>query len=192
MSFNLSYILVVVLSLLLSFCQPVVASTPTWIVQQSRGQIDEITAAQIIEAVITNAQLNGVNPDTVFKIISVESRYKPFSLSNKGAKGLMQVMPKYHRERYVGEDIYNTDTNIRVGVEILSEYIYSRYCGGSEECGIRRYYGDLKSNSYLNLVRSVRLPDKEQIPVDIALSSCKRYNLTDRHFSLAGEECNNS
>mgnify|MGYP000665097631 CR=1 FL=1 len=192
MSINMRYILVVILSLLLSFCQPVAASTPTWIVEQSRGQLDEIAAAQVIEAVIANANLNGINPDTVFKVISVESRYKPRSVSNKGARGLMQVMPVYHKSRYIGENIHDIDTNIRVGVEILSEYIYSNYCGGNEDCGIRRYYGDLRSNRYLNLVRGVKLPDKSEVIVDIAQVSCKRYNLADRGFSLVGEECNNS
>lgn len=192
MSINMRYILVVVLTLLLSFCQPTVATTPTWIVQQSRGQLDEIAAAQVIKAVIANANLNSVNPDTVFKVISVESRYKPFSVSNKGARGLMQVMPIYHKSRYIGEDIHDIDTNIRVGVEILSEYIYSGYCGGNEDCGIRRYYGDLKSNRYLNLVRSVKLPDKSEVPMAVAQVGCKRYNLADRGFSLVGEECSNS
>jgi hypothetical protein len=155
----LSYLTVAIISTLLAFCQPVAASTPAWIVEQSRGKVDNSTAIEIIEAVNKHAGNYGVNPKLIFKIIWVESRFNKKAVSKANAKGLMQVMGKYHKQRYTGENIFSIETNVRVGVEIFKEYRDSNQCSGNEICGLRRYYGDRTSNRYPNKIYAVNVPD---------------------------------
>jgi soluble lytic murein transglycosylase-like protein len=68
----------------------------------------------------------GVDPLLVLAVIAIESRYNPVAESTVGAKGLMQVIPKYHLEKLIdhgGEQaLLDPYVNIRVGTQILREY----------------------------------------------------------------------
>jgi soluble lytic murein transglycosylase-like protein len=56
-----------------------------------------------------------IDPALVKAIIRVESEYNPNAISNKGAKGLMQLMPV--TARYLGvDDVFNPEQNIHAGV----------------------------------------------------------------------------
>ena len=58
--------------------------------------------------------------------MAIESRYNPVAESVMGAKGLMQVIPKYHPEKlfdHGGEQaLLEPEVNILVGAQILREY----------------------------------------------------------------------
>jgi hypothetical protein len=60
----------------------------------------------------------GVDPTLVRAVIQVESGYQPRARSNKGAVGLMQVMPATGR-RYGISNLYDPSANIRAGVTHL-------------------------------------------------------------------------
>lgn len=84
----------------------------------------------------------GVDPLLILAVISVESRFNPIAESDMGAKGLMQVIPKFHTEKLAvhgGEDaVLDPKTNILVGAQILKDYI--RLAGGLE-AGLQMYNG---------------------------------------------------
>jgi hypothetical protein len=84
----------------------------------------------------------GLDPLLILAVISVESRFNPIAESDMGAKGLMQVIPKFHTEKLAlhgGEDaVLDPKTNILVGAQILKEYI--RVAGGLE-AGLQMYNG---------------------------------------------------
>jgi soluble lytic murein transglycosylase-like protein len=60
-----------------------------------------------------------VDPALVKAIIMVESSYNPNAVSRKGAKGLMQLMPRTAASLGV-EDIFNPEHNIDAGVRYFS------------------------------------------------------------------------
>ena len=68
-----------------------------------------------------------VDPLLVVAVMAVESSYNPFAQSWAGAKGLMQIIPKYHLEKFVefgGESaVFDPRVNIWVGARILREYL---------------------------------------------------------------------
>jgi soluble lytic murein transglycosylase-like protein len=64
------------------------------------------------------AREKGVDPTLVRAVIQVESSYQPRARSNKGALGLMQVMPATAR-RYGIRNLYDPTANIRAGVTHL-------------------------------------------------------------------------
>jgi soluble lytic murein transglycosylase-like protein len=64
----------------------------------------------------------GVDPILVRAVISVESDFNPRCVSNKGARGLMQLMPETARQ-YGVRDVYNPDDNIRGGVHYLADLL---------------------------------------------------------------------
>jgi soluble lytic murein transglycosylase len=75
--------------------------------------------------------VNGVDPLLVAAIIREESQYDWRAVSRVGAIGLMQVMPatanavalRHHLPGVVREDLFDQETNIRIGVRYVEELL---------------------------------------------------------------------
>ena len=99
-----------------------------------------------MELIVAAAYLAGrdyeVDPLLILGVMAVESRFNPFAESAMGAQGLMQVIPKFHMERFEEHGgqkaILNPVANINVGADILKEYIAR---AGGIEAGLKRYSG---------------------------------------------------
>jgi hypothetical protein len=90
----------------------------------------------------------GLDPILVLAVISIESRFNPIAESVMGAKGLMQIIPKYHLDKLRaagGEDmVFDPESNIHIGARILQEYVYRT---GTLEAGLQFYNGAWRDNS---------------------------------------------
>lgn len=99
-------------------------------------------AGRMVSAAHRAAAEVGLDPLLVLAVISVESRFNPIAESGMGAKGLMQIIPKYHRAKLseMGGDeaVLDPESNIHVGTRILQEYVYRT---GSLEAGLQFYNG---------------------------------------------------
>lgn len=82
------------------------------------------------EKITRYARAQGLSPRLVQALVQVESGYNPRALSNKGAMGLMQLMPDTARELGV-TDAYDPDQNLRGGTRYLWQMI-RRYQGNLE------------------------------------------------------------
>jgi soluble lytic murein transglycosylase-like protein len=65
----------------------------------------------------------GVPVELVDAVIQVESDWNPYAVSNKGAAGLMQLMPAT-AVRFGVRDRFDIEDNIRGGVEYLAWLMY--------------------------------------------------------------------
>jgi hypothetical protein len=74
------------------------------------------------EVISAISEAQGVNPLLVRALIQVESNYRPKARSNRGAMGLMQLMPATAREYKVGNP-YDPKANIAAGVRHLKGLI---------------------------------------------------------------------
>ena len=90
----------------------------------------------------------GLDPLLVLAVISVESRFNPIAESVMGARGLMQIIPKYHPAKlaqYGGEQaLWDPESNIELGARILQEYVYRT---GTLEGGLQFYNGAFSDGS---------------------------------------------
>ena len=77
------------------------------------------------ELVTTTAARHGVDPRLVNAVIRVESGYDSTAVSSKGARGLMQLMPRTGRQ-YGALDLFDPKVNIDAGVRYLKKLL-SRY-----------------------------------------------------------------
>jgi soluble lytic murein transglycosylase-like protein len=96
----------------------------------------------IVAAAYRAAREVALDPLLVLAVISVESRFNPVAESVMGAKGLMQIIPKYHRaklDEFGGEEaVLDPESNILIGARILQEYVYRT---GTLEAGLQFYTG---------------------------------------------------
>jgi len=73
------------------------------------------------------AMKHNVDPRLVQAVISAESNWNPNAVSQKGAVGMMQLMPKTARDMGVGNPL-NADENIEGGVKYL-RYLLNKFQG---------------------------------------------------------------
>jgi transglycosylase-like protein with SLT domain len=104
----------------------------------------------------------GIDPLLIISVMAVESRFNPIAESMAGARGLMQVIPKYHTDKFKGlggEDaLFDPQTNILVGSQILKEYI-SRT--GSVNAALQMYAGALEDQE--DIYTSKVMTEKERL-----------------------------
>jgi soluble lytic murein transglycosylase-like protein len=82
---------------------------------------------RVVEAAYRAGRRVGLDPLLILAVISIESSFNPIAESVMGAKGLMQIIPKYHlgklREHGGEEAVLDPESNILVGARILQEYL---------------------------------------------------------------------
>jgi soluble lytic murein transglycosylase-like protein len=90
----------------------------------------------------------GLDPLLVLAMISIESSFNPLAESSMGAKGLMQIIPRFHLAKLAAhggeEAVLDPESNIAVGARILQEYVYRT---GSLEAGLQQYNGASRDES---------------------------------------------
>ena len=91
------------------------------------AQIDPAPAGQFVRQYAAHYR---VSPEFVAALIDVESRWNPLALSNKGAIGLMQLMPATAR-RYGAFKPFDVEQNIAAGTRYVTALM-------------REFHGDLR------------------------------------------------
>ena len=103
----------------------------------------------VMTMVVEEAMARGVPADLALAVAETESRFRTLAISSKGARGVMQLMPRTARDLYGIKpyQLFNARTNIRAGVDYLGSLMdqygrvdlaLSHYNGGS---AVRRQDG---------------------------------------------------
>lgn len=110
-------------------------------------------AKEIVRNILAASKISKLAPHLIASVAAVESGFSQYSHSREGARGLMQIIPKYHKDKLKGRNVYDIATNIRVGAAILAEYIEDQR---SLPLGLQRYnssLGDRKLTFYHKVKR---------------------------------------
>ena len=112
---------------------------------------DRVTRTDLLKTIHYYALRNRLDPQLVLGLIEVESRFKKYSVSSAGARGLMQVMPFWvpligRREH----NLFRLRTNLSYGCVILRHYLDIE--NGDYYRALGRYNGSLGKPEYPNLV----------------------------------------
>ena len=107
-----------------------------------RWRIADSAATSFVSIAYRAGKRYSVDPVLILAVMAIESRYNPVAESVVGAKGLMQIIPKYHLDKLLdhgGEEaLLDPEVNIHVGAQILREY-YRRL--GDQEAALQKYAG---------------------------------------------------
>ena len=92
-----------------------------------RYRVSQDMAYDLVRLAHSTGHQLGLDPLLIIAVIAIESRFNPIAESINGAKGLTQIIPKYHTdklEEYGGEKaVFDPVANVKVGSRILHEYI---------------------------------------------------------------------
>jgi hypothetical protein len=109
-----------------------------------RYRVAEAASSAYVSTAYRSGLELSVDPLLVLAVMAVESRYNPVAESSMGAKGLMQVIPRYHQEKLLAHGgeraLLEPEVNIQVGVQILQEYLAR---AGAVEAALQMYNGAL-------------------------------------------------
>jgi soluble lytic murein transglycosylase-like protein len=123
------------------------------VTRPAKACIKASVAQIIVERVQYYSALYSVSERLVWRVMQVESSFNPKARSRTGARGLMQIMPYWHKDKIEGRQIDDIDTNIDVGVQILREYM-GRY--RSEPRALQAYVGSPNTTRYTRAVYAVK------------------------------------
>jgi hypothetical protein len=102
-------------------------------------------ASEASESLVSLANSTGreisLDPQLILAVIAIESRFNPIAESEMGAKGLMQVIPKLHADKFGDGGIEHSlfpASNMLAGARVLKDCIRR---SGSVETGLQWYNG---------------------------------------------------
>lgn len=103
-------------------------------------------SSEALEPIFAAAQATArqleLDPLLIVAVIAIESRFNPFAESEMGAQGLMQVIPRFHKEKLPADagklPFFDPVINVQVGAQALNEYI--RRNGGLHG-GLQKFAG---------------------------------------------------
>ncbi len=124
----------------------------------SKYRVSHDITREFVGTAYREAKRNRLDPLLIVAVMAVESGFNPAAQSDGGAVGLMQIIPRYHPDKFSparGESVRDPSTNIRVGSQALKEYIVR---GGTEAAGLQLYNGAPgdTSNTYATKVTAER------------------------------------
>ena len=107
-----------------------------------RYRVSQKALLPIFAAAQVTGRERGVDPLLIVAVIGIESGFNPLAESSMGAQGLMQIIPRFHKDKVPegsGDNpLLDPVTNVQVGVHVLQESI--RRSGGLI-AGLQQYGG---------------------------------------------------
>ena len=125
--------------------------TISWVMENSGKAMTYETASKIVSTAYAHGHSQQVDPVLLIAMMKQESGFRPTAKSNHGALGLMQVMPRWHRDKLRGRNPYSIETSIEVGTIVIRDCLtkhnnnkakaLSCYSGGSKNYAtlVQRY-----------------------------------------------------
>lgn len=130
------------------------------VMESSDYQVQRPEAIRIVNAVFSNAEKQGLDPFLILSLIKQESKFRVNARSSYGARGLMQIVPRFHRDKLRGRSPVNIETNIEVGTQILADCLDNKR--GNLRKALRSYSGSA-NNYYAKLKAGYTLAQKAEI-----------------------------
>lgn len=144
-----------------------------WIVAETKSLVSTATVKRIVNAVFAQAQKHSIDPLLILSTIKQESRFRVQAKSSYGAKGLMQVVPRWHGDKIAGRNIYNIETNIEVGTQVLVDCL-DKFNGAVSKAlrcysgDARKYEANLRANHKAIKQADVLFRFENELPMNVA------------------------
>jgi hypothetical protein len=126
-------------------------------IQKLRPNLDPEIVAIHSKYINQYSKTYGIQPEIVVSVAFQESDFDNTAYSNKGALGVMQVLPSAHkdklkRRRLQKSDLFSLNHGYDVGCEILYKYIKQ---GKGLDGGLQLYVGGKETKYVRNIKRNI-------------------------------------
>jgi len=91
-----------------------------WVTKNSHRSVDERKSRLIVADAFELAELHKLDAALVLAVMRVESNFDA-NARHASSRGLMQVIPYWHRDKIGKRDVMNPRVNAEVGTKILSD-----------------------------------------------------------------------
>ena len=144
---------------------------------------------RMVNAAFYEGKKQNIDPFLIVSLMNTESKFRPWAQSPKGARGLMQVIPKWHRDKIKGRNINHIETNIEVGTQVLADCLDRRngnikkalHCYSS---GAHQYAAKLKSGYIQARTADVIYRFKHDLPLAVVAKFEEPKNFAISHQPL--------
>lgn len=158
-----------------------------WALNRSRGQpnVQEDLLRKYVILTFEEATKWGIDPLLSLAVIAVESRFNYKANSPGGAKGLMQVIPFWHKDKITVAEAYHPTANIRAGNMVLRD-CFARQRGNTRQA-LLCYNGSLgvTGATYDKKVLNTRLTLQRAIEQSVEPNSLKQYPKNRAKFNAS-------
>lgn len=153
-----------------------------WVAENSHKSVDEAQASRIVKAAYKAAKSWDVDPLLLLAFMKPESNFRAKARNPRSnASCLMQVIPRWHREKIGNRQIMNVETCVDVGAAVIAEYL--SLSNGKLQKAVVRYRG-LNSKTYYNKIAQIYREMKTALVLDRFES--ERGHNTDHIFQQPG------
>lgn len=97
------------------------AALTEWVEENAQASISVRIAKSIVHKTYDEAARLRLDPLLAIALMRAESGFRPKAKSKAGAKGLTQVMPRFHKDKLAGRNPYDIDVSIEVGLTVLRD-----------------------------------------------------------------------
>lgn len=112
-----------------------------WVSASTKNQVSQEVATRYVKEAFSAARKWGVDPLLLLSVMKAESNYQAKAGNKYGARGLMQIVPRFHKDKVNKQSVLDYRTNIQAGAQIIDEYLelhgenfhkaMNRYSGGA-------------------------------------------------------------
>ena len=156
----------------------------------NKGRIAYGEIQQIVRHSFSEAEVHKISPFVPLGMVYAESNFRRLATSSVGAKGVMQVWPKWHKKAIAGRDIRNIGVNIEVGTAYLVDCLKRK---GNLDSAFRCYSGGAGAHYGLRIYRAgkeyrhVAIMNRfsNELPINGVIASTRLVNVSARPSDLA-------
>jgi len=92
-----------------------------WVENTTKGKVPLKEAIGIVSDAYAYSISKNINPRVVLAVMWVESGFRSNAKSGYGAKGIMQVVPRYHKDKLAGRNPFLNEVSTDVGTTVLRD-----------------------------------------------------------------------
>lgn len=92
-----------------------------WVKENAAPKISIEKAVNIVELAYANAKKHGLDPLLILAIARVESSFNEKASNRYGSRGMMQVVPYWHRDKLKGRNPLDAGVSLEVGTTVFRD-----------------------------------------------------------------------
>jgi soluble lytic murein transglycosylase-like protein len=126
----------------------------SWVQTTTKGRVNQAEALLIVGETYAHSISREINPRIILAVMKVESNFQSNAKSNHGARGILQIIPYWHKDKLKGRNPFNIKVATEVGTTIL-QICLDKYSGDLFK-GLNCYSGGGKQK-YFNKVNTNKI-----------------------------------